>query len=353
MINKESKKSLFPPKNLLKFIFFSVIALTAGIYFGQSLYDNSGSNTKSGENLLIYNTNALTPDNKIQVKETYIYDLDKKENRLASTRDTKGGLPDNIKAVYSQSFGNEILFITNIENGINISSYNKSTKLTTQLANLHKSQIQEKHDWDEFRNYSFSQDKNRLIFSAHDYFSSYLYLYAIRSDKVTRITKGNDDDYPEWLNNSQILFWSRGEKGIDSLKTLNLDTKQEKMLLNLSQYTLWNSFSTYTKTSDGEKVIFSVPFSDKKGAPMEVDGEHIMEINIDSRKIKKLFDLPYAQFSFPQITNNSRYIIWSSLAYENSGSASIFSYDLETGIKELICDENILNCGTFHLKDRN
>lgn len=344
--------------NKTKYIFLGVIILFIlfilgrGIYYFRILKQQPTSissltptpavaNSIFGKNILEYDLNEETSDHKVKVKNTYAYALDAKEKKLFDSEKMNDKLPDTIKnLIFSQAFSDEMLLVLDKNDNIGISKYNKNTKEIIEEHTVPKSQVINIGIW---RDLSFSPDKTNLLYGTWDMnMPSQIYALNLLTKVSKRITTGDLDIMPKWLNNNSISFERGDNSGKEYLWVTDINTGIEEQLLSIDKYQVPNTLFTYTNTSDGKEIVFS--------SHLNVQEEDIFEIDTSSKKIIKLFHLPYYDFTYPQITNDSRYLIWGSLVGGTDTTRSIFSYDLIKNIQNTICVSSPQTwCGDFNI----
>ena len=140
---------------------------------------------------------------------------------------------------------------------------------------------------------------------------------------------------------SKIAFEKYDDKD-HFLQTIDLENQKILTILDIQKHQVPNTIVAYAYTGDGQEIIFNSHLANK--------GEDIFIVNVDSGEMKKLFHLPYFDFTYPKITSDSRFLIWRSLATGEYKSQTIFSYDLKSGEQNIVCKPTAQEwCGDFKL----
>lgn len=342
----ESRK--FSPQKFKVLILLSIVLLIFAIIQSNIPGGNKENSTEINNHSVVYEIEAVGLDDIVRTKSKIMYNLDNEKKNVYSGKSEAVYQPQlSGTLLHSSSFPGEILYLLETEDNIKVVKFNNNTKTIIDIAQTNNSKIFGTENMGEF---SFSPDGTKLAYihsipirNGMDAINN-IFIWNLASNEIKQIT--SFDSYngarePHWSGNNKIIFGKYYE-GDYSLQIIDINSNKQEMLLEVREHQVPNTLVQYAYANDGKEIIFN--------SYLNTEGENILSLNVSSKEIKKLFHLPYYDFTYPKITNDSKYLIWRSLVTGEFGSQSIFSYDLTNGKQNTICASDEREwCGDFYL----
>jgi len=238
---------------------------------------------------------------------------------------------------------NELAFFSERrEESISILKYSLFSEEISELGNIPKPDNVE--DTADLRDFSLSPDKEKVIYASFPFIGpTNIYLFDLKNRETKQLTHSGGDTSPRWLNEEMIIFKRRDAED-DSVWILNINSDESQMLIGSEEGVDSNTVFRYTFVTDGRKIIYP--------AYLTKQGQDIYSIEISSRQIVKIFHLPYLDFTNAQVSNDYKYLLYSSLVgpKRTLREKKIFLYEFERKKETTICEPTLdYICGKFEL----